>query len=494
MNYYGFWSVLPPLIAIILAIRTKQVLISLFAGLFAGNLIITGGRLAAGAAGTVRSLVTVFANTGSTQTIMFTLLMGVIIAFVQRSGGVAGFIESIRLDSLPEEESKMKRLRARYSLLASLTGLLIFVESNISSLTVGTLYRPVTDRLKIPREKLAYIADSTSAPSSILIPLNAWGGFIMGLLALQGFASPFNTMINSLAYNFYPVLTILLVFFIAATGRDFGPMRKASERARLEGKVLADNAIPLVSSELTVLGPAENVRPRAINMFIPVGLMVFAIPAMLIITGWEPLPPGHGMTFGSRIAAALGNSSGAAAVLYSVLIAIGGSIILYLAQRIMTLREMTDLAIKGMSGMMQMALLMLLAFALGNLCNELRTGIYVADIAKTVLSPALVPFVVFIISAFISFSTGTSWGTFAIMIPLAVPMAIEMDTNIYMAIAAVLGGGVFGDHSSPVSDTTIISSMASACDHIDHVRTQLPYAVAAGLVAAGGYLAAGFIG
>lgn len=223
------------------------------------------------------------------------------------------------------------------------------------------------------------------------------------------------------------------------------------------------------------------------------GLMVVSIPLMLIYTGWSDFSGEPGLTFIQKVSHAVGQSSGATAVLYSVLIALTGSIILYLSQKIMTVRELTELSLKGMSGMTQMALIMLLAFAIGNLCNQLGTGLYVSEVSKSFLSPKLVPFIVFIISGFIAFSTGTSWGTFAIMIPIAVPMAAGFDTNVHIAIAAALSGGVFGDHCSPVSDTTIISSMASASDHIDHVKTQLPYALISGGVAAMIFLISGIL-
>jgi len=493
MDNYGFWSILPPLIAIALAIKTRQVLISLLTGLIAGSLIFHHAAIIKGITGTVTLLADVFKSDSSTKTIMFTLLIGVLIAFIQYSGGVEGFINKVKLGEIPSDEKELSKLRSKYSVMAVFTGSLCFVESNLSALTVGTLFRPIFDRLRLPREKLAYLADSISAPMCILLPLNAWGGFIMGLLILQGFSNPFTTMLNAMIFNFYPIITIGMVLFVAYTGKDFGPMRKATIRAHKEGKVLADGAIPMVSSEITVLTTKENVKPRAINMFIPMGLMVVSIPFMLIYTGWASIPVEPGLTLMNKISLAIGKSSGSTAVLYSVIIALSGSVILYLSQKIMTAREMMDLSFKGMGGMLQMAMLMVFAFALGNLCNQLGTGTYVAGIAANTLSPALVPFVVFVISCFIAFSTGTSWGTFAIMIPLAVPMAQGLDANIYMAIGAALGGGVFGDHCSPVSDTTIISSMGSASDHIDHVRTQLPYALLAGGITGTLYLLYGLL-
>jgi len=358
---------------------------------------------------------------------------------------------------------------------------------------VGALYRPVFDRLRISREKLAYLTDSTSAPSSILIPFNAWGAFIMGLLLVQDFDRPFATLFKALPYNLYPVFTVILVFFIIFRQKDFGPMRKAEKRAFEEGKVLADDAKPMMSSEITVLEKKDGIHARTRNMIIPIAVMVLAMPFMLVYTGWDAVQGEPGLTTGAKILRAIGQSSGAASVLYSVLTALLVATVLYGVQKLISGKEMVDLALKGMSGMIPLALLMVLAFAIGNLCNELGTGQFVADVSRGWLSPHLVPLIVFLVSCFIAFSTGTSWGTFAIMISIAVPMAQSLDSNVYLAIAAALGGGVFGDHCSPISDTTIISSMASACDHIDHVKTQLPYALTAGFLTALVYLVLGFL-
>lgn len=488
MTDYGFWSIIPPLLAIVLAIRTRQVFISLGLGIWAGWIIINRGNPLSGSVDTVSAMVDVFKNEGSTQTILFTLLIGSLIAFMQRSGGVNGFTNHInsRLDN-------SRHSADRVQVWAALTGLLIFVESNISALTVGTLFRPLTDRLKISREKLAYLADSTSAPSSILIPLNAWGGFIMGLLLVQGFDQPFLTLVSAIPFNIYPILAVIMVFVIIKTGRDFGPMRKAEKRARDEGKPLRDGATPMVSSDITMMEAIKDRPERAINMLLPVGLMVLAMPVMLVCTGWKNVEAAIHLSFFDHAIKAIGQSSGAESVLYSVLISLLISALAFRLQNLMRMKELVSTALKGMSGMVSMALLMVLAFAIGNLCNELGTGEYVARITHRWLSPSLAPLLVFITSCFIAFSTGTSWGTFAIMIAIAVPVAQSMDAHLPMVIAAAMGGGVFGDHCSPISDTTLISSMASASDHIDHVRTQLPYALTAGLAAALVYLLMGYI-
>ncbi|MEL7123907.1 MAG: Na+/H+ antiporter NhaC family protein [Bacteroidota bacterium] len=521
--YFGFLSLLPPVIAIVLAIRTKQVFLSLIFGIWLGWLVVTFFQyhgieklsefgeatkdttfaegivmplevLFEGTLNTVQALVDVFKDDGNTRTIFFCALVGALIIFIQRSGGVEGFIGWINKILVKYEARKEGSNRVIVQLMAWLTGMVIFVETSISVLTVGTLYRPIFDRLKIPREKLAYIADSSSAPASILIPFNGWGAFIMALLLAQGFDNPFAVMINALVYNFYPMLALLFVLFIILSQRDFGPMAKAEKRAREEGKVMADDAVPMIADELTDVPIVEGVKPKAYNMVIPIAIMVFLMPIMLMYTGW-----GAAMTdmpdagFGEKAFYAIGKGSGSTSVLVAVIAAILFSFALYSFQGIMKVKEMVELTLKGISGLMPLALLMLMAFAIGAVCKELGTGQYVADVAKAWLSPKLVPFIVFLVSCFIAFSTGTSWGTFAIMIAIAVPMAQNMEANVYLTIAAALGGGVFGDHCSPISDTSILSSMASASDHIDHVKTQLPYALVVGVTTAVLYLIVGAI-
>lgn len=493
MQDFGFWSVIPPIVAIVLAIRTRQVFISLIFGILLGWIIINRGNPIAGIFDTIQAMVDVFKDDNNTRTILFTLLIGVLIAFIQRSGGVEGFIFRINRTLERIESRKKGNNRLWIQFFAALTGLLIFVESNISVLTVGTLYRPIFDKLKISREKLAYLADSTSAPSSILVPLNAWGAFIMGLLLMQNFEKPFATLLKAIPYNFYPMITIALVFYLVLSRKDFGPMKKAEKRALEEGKVLSDNATPMVSSEITFLEKKEGTHPRAVNMIVPIATMVLMMPVMLIYTGWDGLENPGTKSFTTNIFEAIGQASGSASVLYSVTAALLVSSIMFAFQKILTAREQVDLALKGMSGMVSLAFLMVLAFAIGNMCNKLGTGLYVAEVSRAWLSPGFVPCIVFLVSCFIAFSTGTSWGTFAIMISIAIPMAETLDANVHLAIAAALGGGVFGDHCSPISDTTIISSMASASDHIDHVKTQLPYALAAGTLTALIYLLLGFI-
>ncbi|MCK5134667.1 MAG: hypothetical protein KAR19_02675 [Bacteroidales bacterium] len=491
MNDYGILSILPPVLAIILALKTRQVYISLVFGIWLGWLIISDWNFLDGTIATIDGFVDVFKIPGNTKTIMFSALVGALLLFIQYSGGVQGFI--LRIDKLLHSVEKKQNGKSRVvvQIMALATGMLLFIETSISSLTVGTLFRPVFDKLKIPREKLAYIADSSSAPSSILIPFNAWGAFIMGLLITQGIESPLTTLLSALVYNYYPMIAILLVFIVIVSKKDFGPMAKAEKRTRETGKLLNDGARPLVSDEVTSYEMKEGVKPRAINMIVPLVVMIVMMFISLAYTGWNQVEDAS--SFMNHLGKAMGLGSGSSAVLYSVTTAILVAMLLYRVQGIMRLRKMIELILKGISELMPLALLMMLAFSISHVCNNLGTGEYVAGITEGWLSPALLPAVIFILSSIIAFSTGTSWGTFAIMISIAVPMAELHGANLFLVIAATMGGGVFGDHCSPISDTTIISSMASASDHIDHVRTQLPYALVTGAVTVIIYLILGFV-
>lgn len=470
MDSFGWLSILPPLLAIFLAIKTKHVYISLIVGIWLGWTIIQGWNPFSGLFQTINALVAVFKDEDNTRVVLFSAMIGAIITFTQYSGGMKGFVNWVVGKGLV-------RTRKSAGLLAWFLGFIIFIESSICVLVSGAVTRPIFDRLKISREKLSYILDSTSAPKCILIPLNAWGAFVIGLLASQGVEKPVKFLVSSMPFNFYAILALLLVLIIVLTEKDFGPMKKAETRVRVKNKLLRDGAEPLISDEVVMMEAKEGVKPKALNMILPVLTMVVMMPIVLLITGKGNLMEGSGST----------------SVLWSVISGLLVGAVAYRAQRIMRTKEITDIFMKGVGGLIPLASLMILAFAIGDTCDALGTGPFVAQAAKSTLNPGVIPAVIFIISCFIAFSTGTSWGTFAIMIPIAVPMINIIGLHPGLIIAAVLGGGVFGDHCSPISDTTIISSMASATDHIDHVRTQLPYALTAAALSLLLFLLFGFI-
>ncbi len=492
MHDYGLLSLLPPICAIVLAIFSRQVYISLLFGIWLGWFILDDFQIFKSIFDTVEALVVVLQDSGNTRTIMFSALVGALIVFVQRSGGVEGFIRKVTGFLARYEARNPARKNIVVQLLAWITGMLIFVESSISVLTVGTLYRPIFDKFKISREKLAYIADSSSAPSCILIPLNGWGAFIMSLLLAQGFNDPFGTLIQASLVNFYPLVTLGVVLMFILINKDIGPMRLAEQRIKETGKFLREGAQPMVSDELTTMSMKSGIVPKTRNMIIPIGAMVVMMPVMLTITGWESaISQDPDQPLFRLVLKSIGQGSGSTSVLMAVISAIIISMLAYKAQGLFSIKEMIKMILKGISEMMPIVLLLLFAFAIGNVCRSLETGQYIADVTKEWLSPSLVPFIVFLVSCFIAFSTGTSFGTFAIIISIAVPVAQIMGAPVILTIAAALGGGVFGDHCSPISDTTILSSMAAATDHIDHVKTQIPYALIAGLLAAILYLIVG---
>jgi Na+/H+ antiporter NhaC len=443
-----------------LAIVTRQVYLSLAGGLFLGWTILEGWDLGAGLGGAIQGSVSVLGNDGDAKAILFTLIIGALIATVEASGGVRGFVENL-------ERNRWVDSSKRAQLLAWVTGVIVFIESNITVLVAGSVARPLCDRYKCSREKLAYIIDSTSAPICILIPMNAWGAYNLGILEGLGVENPLGVFLNSIFLNFYAIAAVLLTLSVIIWKIDIGPMKKAEARTQA-GQLLWPGATPMIDEEVLSPPPNDKIPPRAFNMFIPIAVMVLFMPVALYITGDGDLRNGAGST----------------SVLWSVLAGLAAAWVLLLAQKAYTQDELVKIGLKGAGGLMPLALILLLAIALGDVAEELGTGVYVAQVTGDLLPPFLFLPLVFLVAAAIAFSTGTSWGTFAIMLPIAVPAGAALGLPVAPFVAASLSGGVFGDHCSPISDTTIISSMAAATDHIDHVRTQLPYALIGGSIAA----------
>jgi len=412
----------------------------------------------------------VFKDAGNTRVIVFSVLVGSLIALLQRSGGIEGFTKIVTEKGIIQSKRSVE-------LTAFIIGVVIFIESSITCLVTGTMARPLTDKYRISREKLAYICDSTSAPICALIPLNAWGAYVITLLTKEGLSNTIGLFLPAIFLNFYALTALILLLLIILFQFDFGPMRKAEQRAQLTGKVLRDGAQPAIAEEVTQITPKSGIPPRAVNMLVPIGTMIIMIVAGLYITGNGNLTHGSGST----------------SVLWAVCSAIFCAAVLYKSQNLMNLDEIMKLFLKGAGGLIGLGVLMMMAFAIGNICKELGTGGYIAGVTKGLLQPQVLPALIFITTSFIAFSTGTSFGTWGIMFPVAIPIANAMGVYLPPVIGALLSGGVFGDHCSPISDTTIISSMASASDHIDHVRTQLPYALIAGTISIALFLIVGFV-
>lgn len=463
-------SLLPPILAIGLAIWTRQVYLSLAAGVLLGFTILAGWNPLTGLAGTIDGLVAVLGDPGNARVILFTLVIGALIATVEAAGGVKGFVEAL------DRRGVLAGPRGA-RLLAFLTGVVIFIESNITVLVAGSVARPLFDRQRRSREMLAYLIDSTSAAVCILLPLNAWGAYILGLLGEQGVEEPLRLFVEAIPLNFYALAAVTLAGIVAVTGWRFGPMKRAEERAE-RGELFDPGSAPAVDEGALVPEPIGAIPPRAFNMILPLAAMVLMMPLGLWITGDGNLLDGSGST----------------SVLWAVLMGLAVAWVLMLVQRGMSVTELTETGLKGAGGMLGMAFVLLLALALGAVTRELGAGVYVAEgVANAGVGPVLLLPLVFLTGAFIAFATGTSWGTFAIMIPIAIPAAAALGLPLAPFLAASLAGGIFGDHASPISDTTIVSSLAAATDHIAHVRTQIPYALIAGTVAIIGFAITGAV-
>ena len=451
-------SVIPPLLAIGLAIVTRQVILSLSIGLWMGAWLLGSGNPLAAIPQAIDAVINVFTDPGDTRVLVFTLVIGGLIATIEKLGGVRGFIHLL-------QEKKWVTGPGRAQWLAFGTGVVVFIESNITLLIAGAISRPLFDRYRVSREKLAYIIDATSAPICVLIPLNAWGAVIVSLLASSGIANPIDVFIGAILFNFYAIFAVLVCALVIWSDFDIGPMRAAQKRT-MEGRFLWPNATPTVDPSLIEAGQSRQPQDSAKLMLLPVLALVLSMPLGLFITGEGDLTAGSGST----------------SVLWAVLIALGTAWAIVLGSRRATLETLMQLFLKGAGGLLPVAMILLFSLALGDVANALGTGVFVAQLAQETIPSALLLPLLFLLSAFIAFSIGSSWGTFAIMIPLAMQIVAALDMNASVFLAAVLSGAVFGDHASPISDTTVVASMAAATDHIDHVRTQLPYAlISAGL-------------
>jgi Na+/H+ antiporter NhaC len=366
---------------------------------------------------------------------------------------------------------------------------MIFFDDYSNTLVVGNTARPMTDALKISREKLAYIVDSTAAPVVCIALITTWIGYEVGLIgeALAGIPEietpAYTVFLRSIPYSFYPILAVLFVFVVAYTGRDIGPMYKAEVRAR-KGQVSPVMAEDLPSMQGEELGPKPNIPMRALNAFIPLLVLIAALIIGLYATGYGE---------GKSLSVIIGDANAYQAMMWASLLGAVTAAVITVGQGILSAHETVDAWYGGARAMLFAMIVLVLAWALSGVTGHLHTADYLVSILADTLPVALVPATVFILSAITAFTTGTSWGTMGILMPLVIPLTwAVMTVNgvndaahmhiLYSAIACNLAGAVWGDHCSPISDTTVLSSMASGCDHIEHVRTQMPYALLVGVV------------
>ncbi len=454
----GVLSILIPLLIIALAIITKDVVVSLLTGIFVGELVIHGYHPLTAVLALLDDFVGLFAEAWITKTILFALLVGAIIKLITDSGGVSSFINYI--------SEKQKRIDSPKGalLLAYVLGVIIFIESSITALVAGTVARPLCDKNGVSREKLALVCDSTSAPICGLIPFNAWGALLLGLIlagikeqVIQGEAV--TLLIESIAFNFYSLITVVVVLLVILFDINIGPMR---------------HAVPVRYDKQAYASAKGSSSPW--GMVLPIVVLVAMVPVGLIYTGEGDILKGSGST----------------SVFYAVVATLFFIYVYYLATKKLTHKAYFRSLYAGISDMIPITLILLLAFLIGSVIKGLGTADYLAHLLEGNIPPMLLPFLVFLVSGITAFSTGTSWGTFSIMMPIALSLGATFGMSIPLMIGAVISGGIFGDHVSPISDTTIISSMASGSNHIAHVRTQMPYAFISAGLASVCYLVAGY--
>lgn len=460
----GIISIIPSLLAIVLSFATRNTIVSLVVACISGTLLAGQGLL-----GFPTLLKESLGTTSFSWVMLLNTFIGIIVAYFQKTGAIQGFSQFVH-------DKKLSRKGVQ--LVSWVLGMFVYFSDSFSPLFVGSTMRSISDKAKISREKLSYIADSTSAPVSVLVPITGWAAYLsslavgVGCIATTEDASAL--FIKAIPYNFYPIFAVILVGLIASgIVKDFGPMKKAEQRAMNEGKVLRDGAVPLIGKELTEMKAYEGIKPRVFLNFI--------LPVLMIIT----------IAIGTYIKF---NSAKTMEAFLFVIIFMNISMLI----QGIPFKEIMDTTTNGVKGAIPAVMLLALAYSVNSLSTQMGTANYIVSLSESFISPALLPAIIFIIASIMAFATGSSWGTFAICMPIALPLAFSFTNDtitplVIASFAAVAGGGVFGDHCSPLSDTTVLSSTGAAADHIDHVKTQLPYSLVCGALAVVAYLIIGFV-
>ena len=490
----GWFSVLPPILAILLALIFREVITALFAGVWLGALAVAGfnplkatGRLID------QFVVPALTDADHVAILVFSLLLGGMVGIIARNGGTMGIVESV---------TPFARTPKRGKIATWAAGLALFFDDYANTLIVGNTMRPITDRLRISREKLAYIVDSTAAPVAALVPISTWVGYEISLISdgLRIAAeqnpngadvilsqNPFDLFLQTIPFLFYPILAVLFVLMTSVMNRDFGPMAEAELRAATKGELHKPGATLATDTSSELMSPKKGLTYRWWNAALPVLTVIVVVLAGLYTTGRTSVGPD------ASLREVFAEADPFSTLLWGSLAGCLVAILISIGQRMLTVQECIDAWLGGMKAMMIAMIILTLAWSLGSVTEAIGTAQYLSLLLSDRVGLQLIPLIVFVTCAAMAFATGTSWGTMAIMLPLVIPLTVSLggaatypggdQMEILLgATASVLAGAIFGDHCSPISDTTILSSTASACDHMDHVRTQLPYAVLVGLI------------
>jgi Na+/H+ antiporter NhaC len=493
-------SVFPPLIAILMALLLREVFVSLFLGILSGTTIIyfyQGHNFFVALFKGILALVDTYVldsltDSGHMSIIIFSTTIGGMVHLITRNGGMQGVVNRISRFATT----------ARSGQLATWTmGIAIFFDDYANTLVVGNTMRPVADRLRISREKLAYIVDSTAAPVASVAFVTTWIGAELsyiqdGIETIGINESAYTVFLHSLGYSFYPFLALIFILILIFSGRDFGPMYPAEVRARSGMTDLKHPSGPEDKSQGDILAMIQGKKARPFNALIPVLVIIIGTIAGLVFTGWnKAVWDDSSLSYLSKVSKTIGAADSYAALLWSSLSALVVAVVMTLSQRLLSLKLTIESVVDGFKSMLPAVLILTLAWSVALITKHLHTADFISQLLlRLSFSPYLVPALTFILGALVAFSTGSSWGTMAILYPLILPSAWMLTHQqgmehehalliFYNVVSAVLAGSVLGDHCSPISDTTILSSLASQCNHIEHVRTQMPYALTVGSVA-----------
>lgn len=473
---YGWLAILPPLVAIVLAFVTKRVLISLFLGLFTGGIIIVGGNPFSGVVYSLDTIVASITDEWNTNLLLFNLLMGSGVAFIWRLGGS---------EALTVWARKRIKTRKAAGIGAWLLGIVIFFNDYVNAAIVGNVFRDISEEQKISSERLSYILDSTAAPVATFF-ISDWIAFQIGMIksgietaGITGI-EPFTAYLYSIPLNLYCIFAVLFVGMLVISGRDFGPMLKAEHRAITEGKIVRDGAKPMLDVNYE-LGEPKDTKPMLISFFLPLIVLV----GVTLFGFWFTGRGAGGLTD------ILGASDPAKSLLWGAFAMTFTGIVMAISTRIMTLSEAMDTFVDGLKLMLLACVILVLAWSLGGITGEMDLAGFIVNTLPASLPFVFVPITIFLLGMLISFATGTSWGTMTILTPIAIPLAYTLTGDVHISVAmagVVFSGAIFGDHCSPISDTTVLASIFSGADHIDHVSTQVPYALTTAVVAVLMYL------
>lgn len=483
--YSSIWSLLPPVIAIVLALITKEVYSSLFIGIVAGALLYANGNLelmlntllfASGEDGSSYGMVAKLSSSGNVGILIFLVILGIMVALMNKVGGSAAF---------GKWASTHIKSRIGTQLATMVLGVLIFVDDYFNCLTVGSVMRPVTDRQKISRAKLAYLIDATAAPVCIIAPVSSWAAAVTSSVPEGSGINGFSMFLKTIPYNFYALGTLLMIVVISIMKFDYGPMKLHEDNA-LKGDLFTTKERPYGNDDD---GAVES-NGKVMDLVVPVAVLIASCVFGMIYTG--------GFFKGESFINAFANAVASEGLVIGSLITLIFTFCFYMIRGVITFKEFTDCIPEGFKAMIAPVLILTLAWTLSGMTNLLGASTFVETIVTSSAGALkmFLPAIIFLVAVFLSFSTGTSWGTFGILIPIVCPLFASAGTEemLVISIAACLSGAVCGDHCSPISDTTIMASAGAHSDHVNHVSTQLPYAMTVAAVAFVGYLLAGIMG